>query len=88
MADPENAGIAVGIALLTSLIVWELRSMHFIGVDRHLGFSTSVSSQFSRTVDACSICMADPKNIGKAVGIALLSSVETEIIVLPYPLAV
>jgi len=32
--------------------------------------------------------MADPENIGIAVEIALPSSVETEIIVLPYPLPV
>jgi len=32
--------------------------------------------------------MADPENIGIAVGIAFLSNVETEIIVLPYPLPV
>jgi len=32
--------------------------------------------------------MADPENIGIAVGIALLLSVETEIIVLQHPLPV
>jgi len=31
---------------------------------------------------------SDPENIGLAVGIAFLLSVETEIIVLPYPLPV
>jgi len=48
-----------------------------------LDFSLLVSYQFSRTV--CPIGIAEPENIGIAVGIALLSSVETEIIALPYP---
>jgi len=32
--------------------------------------------------------MANPENIGIAIGIALFSSVETDMIVLPYPLPV
>jgi len=55
-----------------------------------LDSSLPVSSQFSRNygIYTCPIGMADPEIIRIAVGIALLSSVETEIIVLPYPLSV
>jgi len=62
--------------------------MHFMGVGHHLGFSTSGFLLVqSHGIDKCPIGMADPENIGIAVGIAL-SSVETEIIVLLYPLPV
>jgi len=56
-----------------------------------LNFPLPVSYQFSRSygIDTCPIVMADPENLlGIAVGIALLSSVETEIFVMPYPLPV
>jgi len=60
-----------------------------MGLGRHLGFSTSGFLPVqSYGIDTCPIGMADPENIAIAVGIALLSSLETEIIVLPYPLPV
>jgi len=80
-SPPGSRGIAVGIAIAS--LGAEIYAFQCVG--RHLGFSTSVSSQFSRTVKI-RVGMADPKNIGVAVEIALLSSVETEIMILPYPL--
>jgi len=60
-----------------------------MGVGHHLGFSTSgFLPVYSYGIDTCPIGMADPEHIGIAVGIAFLLSVETEIIVLPYPLPV
>jgi len=60
-----------------------------MGVGHHLGFSNSGFLPVqSYSIDTCPIDMDDPENIGIAVGIAFLSSVETEIIVLPYPLPV
>jgi len=45
-----------------------------MGVGRHLGFCTS-------GINTCPIGMADPENIGIAVGIALLASLGAEIYV-------
>jgi len=55
-----------------------------MGVGRQLGFSTSGFLPVQTYgIDTCPIGMADPENKSIAVGIALLLSVETEIIVLP-----
>jgi len=86
MADRENIGIAVGIALLASLggeiyAFHECRSQSWI---LHFPFPPI----WSYNIDTCPIGMADSENIVIAVGIALLASVETEIIVLPHPLPV
>jgi len=60
-----------------------------MGVGCHQRFFTSgFLPVLSYSIDTCPFGKAYPENIGIAVGIALLSSVETEIIVLPYPLPV
>jgi len=57
----------------------------FMGVGRHLGFSTSGFLPVSSSgEDTCPIGMADPENIGIAVGIALLYSLEAEIYVFSW----
>jgi len=86
MADPENIGVAVEIALLASLGA-EIYAFH--GLGRHLGFSTSgFLPVYSYGIDSIPLVWPTPEDICIAVGIALLSSVETEIIVLPYPIPV
>jgi len=52
-------------------------------VGRHLGFS--ISGFLPVQTYGINTCPIDHENIGVAVEIALLSSVETEIIVLPLP---
>jgi len=86
MADLENIGIAVGIALLASPGA-EIYAFHGCRPPSrifHFRFPPSLVVQYR----CMSIDMADPENIGIAVGIAFLLNVEMEIIVLPYPLPV
>jgi len=53
-----------------------------MGVGRHLGFYTfGYLPVLSYGIDTCPIGMADPENIGIAVGIALLASLGAEIYV-------
>jgi len=77
MADPENIGIAVGIALLANLGA-EIYAFHGCRPPSwifHFRFLPSLVVQYRYSP----IGMADPENIGIAVGIALLASPGAEI---------
>ena len=78
LVNLENVGVAFGILLLC--LVYKLRYNYFKLNGRHLGFLTSAYLLTSDYHLQNTRGMSAPKNMGAAVGILLLTSVELHVI--------
>ena len=87
LPDPENMGISVGISLLSCIEA----EMYVMSHNYFWLMAAIFDFKHTQTSDSIptSLCMLpDPKNMGIAVGISLLSCTEAEIYVMSYLLPV